>query len=106
MTSLYYTPPSDQSFEDMKKSALMVWSQYEGSPGNYYQEKVARVRDIKNIGDNFLYMFAMFDSSNQAKVVKLLQLKTKRELRERLLDGMGVDQGTNYCEMIGLYETK
>lgn len=96
---LYYTAPSDQVFEDMKKACLEVWKQYENEPGDYYESKVSQIKDIGNIKDNFMYMFAMFDSINQRKCVDLLNEQTKQELRERIIDG-GNDE--SYFLMIGL----
>jgi len=95
---LYYTAPSDESFEDMKRAAMEVWEQYKDDV-LYYDEKTGRVRDIKNIRDNFVYIFAMFDINNQQKCVRLLQPETIEDLRVRLLDGGNSPQ---YLEMIGI----
>lgn len=84
MTDLYYAAPSDEAFDEMKEKAIEIWSKY-GEP--YKSEKLARIKDIKNISDNFMYMFAMFDMDNQAAVVLKLSEPTKKALRERLVDG-------------------
>ena len=99
MTQLYYTPPEDRSFMDMQSAAMEIWGQYKNSPGDYYKEKTDRIRTLKNVGDNFMYMFAMFDMSNQRKVVEKLDDRTKYELFERLVDG-GNDEA--YIKAIGL----
>lgn len=87
MSNLYYKAPPEESFEDMKRACLSVWEQYKNSPGDYYKEKTARIPDMQNISDNFMYLFAMFDHINQRKVVQLLRKGTIEELRERLIAG-------------------
>lgn len=91
--NLYYTPPSDECFEDMKTSCLAVWSEMDDTYG-YATEKMDRVRDIKNIEDNFVYMFAMFNFKNMSKVIKTLHPKTKAALKERLIEGGDISRIT------------
>lgn len=99
MTSLYYTAPPDAAFGEMRNVCLQVWGQYRNDPGDYYESKVSRIKDIENVGDNFMYMLAMFDHINQRKAISLLSEETKRELRERMIDG-GNDE--EYLMLIGL----
>jgi hypothetical protein len=94
--SLYYTPPPKEVFDDMKQVAMQIWETY-ADP--YRTEKIDRTKDIQNISDNFMYMFAMFDMSNQHKVVRLLKPETQKELRDRVIDG-GNDE--SYLLRIGL----
>lgn len=84
---LYYTPPADIVFEEMRSAAMDVWSKYKDSPGDYYENKVSRVRDLKNVGDNFMYLFSMFDMHNQAFIVSRLSATARKDLRERMIDG-------------------
>lgn len=86
MSNLYYTAPSDEAFEDMKKACLEVWNS-KGNEGGYRDEKVSRIKDIKNVQDNFMYMFAMFDYGNQRRVVSLIEPSTIEEVRSRMLAG-------------------
>lgn len=83
---LYYTAPSDESFEDMKKCAIDLWNTYDNTYG-YVDEKVDAIKDIKNISDNFMYMFAMFDVQNQLKILLMLKDKTREELQIRMVAG-------------------
>lgn len=87
MTNLYYVPPPDNCFEDMKRACLDVWGKYKNSPGDYYKEKTARIPDMENVGDNFMYLFAMFDFPNQRQVISLLESETIEEVRKRLIAG-------------------
>lgn len=96
---LYYTAPPEAAFEEMKKACMEVWGQYKNSPGDYYEEKIARIKDIANVQDNFMYMLAMFDHINQGKVVRLLSEETKMELRDRMIAG---GNEMSYLLMIGL----
>lgn len=83
---LYYTPPSDECFENMKQCAIQVWKNYDDEYG-YATGKINRIKDISNIEDNFMYILAMFDIVNQRKMGRLLEEKTKEEARARMIDG-------------------
>lgn len=82
MAKLYYEPPSEEAFTEMQSAAMHIWHGYD-----LKHEKAARVNDMKNIGDNFMYIFAMFDMNNQRKVVSMVSEATKKEIRDRLVDG-------------------
>lgn len=90
MTRLYYTPPSDEAFQEMKDAALAVWENYKNEP-LYYAEKTTRIKDIQNVGDNFMYIFAMFDMNNQRKCADKLSPETKEAVRLRMRDGGNPD---------------
>jgi len=98
-SNLYYTAPRDEVFNEMKKACTEVWGEYADSPGGYMKGKVDRIRDIANVQDNFMYMLAMFDTGNQAKVICLLSQETKNEVKKRLIAG-GND--IYYLNLIGL----
>lgn len=98
MSKLYYTAPSDEAFEDMRKACIEVWGQYDNEFG-YVDEKTSRIKEIGNVQDNFMYMLAMFDHINQRKVVEKLSEETKQAVRERMLDG---GNEPSYLAMIGL----
>lgn len=85
MQRLYYTPPSDEIFEEVKKASIYIWSDYEDE--RYVNEKVGRIKDISNISDNMMYMVAMFDIYNQKALSKLLSKEAKIAIRERMIDG-------------------
>lgn len=84
MTQLYYTPPSDEQFNELKQKALEIWNEYDDP---YRTEKVNQIKDIQNVGDNFMYMVAMFDINNQRKLADKLSLATSQAVRERMIDG-------------------
>ena len=98
MSKLYYTPPSDKCFEELKEKAIEIWKTYDDTY-KYATGKINRIKDIKNIQDNFMYILAMFDHINQRKVISKLSNETKEAIRIRLIDG-GNDK--SYLRMIGL----
>ena len=86
MSKLYYTPPTDEQFNTLKACAITIWGGM-GSEPSYSREKIARIKDIKNVSDNFMYMVAMFDINNQQKLANLLPDDVKEAVRERMIDG-------------------
>ena len=86
MCKLYYTPPSDECFEDLKQAAIKVWNRYVDEP-NYVKEKVDMIKDVKNIKDNFMFILGMFDCHNQRRVANHLTTDTINAINERLIDG-------------------
>lgn len=80
-TELYYIAPSDEIFNDIKTNAIKIWSGYDDEFG-YASEKIDRIKDIENVDDNYMYMVAMFDDNNQAKLYALL----KPESLDRVLE--------------------
>ena len=85
MKRLYYTAPKDEQFNELKKNAIKLWKTISKEP-NYLQEKLGRI-NISNNEDNFMYIVAMFDMSNQRKLFKKLSEETKQAIRERMIDG-------------------
>jgi len=86
MERLYYIPPTDKQFNELKEKAIEIWNTYDNEFG-YVDEKVNRIKDIKNIKDNFMHMVAMFDLNNQSKLAEKLSKETRRSVRERMIDG-------------------
>lgn len=86
MTRLYYTPPTDDQFDELKARAIEIWAVM-GSETSCSEEKIGRIKHIKNIGDNFMYMVAMFDHNNQEILARTLSFETRKAVRERMIDG-------------------
>ena len=53
----------------------------------YATEKIDRIKDIANVGDNFMYMIAMFDIGNQSLLADELSREACEAIRERMIDG-------------------
>ena len=90
MTKLYYTPPTDEQFNELKEKAIEIWSSMGDEP-SYSQEKIGRIKDINNVGDNFMFMVAMFDQNNQRKLSDKLENETRVAVAERIKDGGSPD---------------
>lgn len=80
----YYIAPSDEIFEDIKQAAIAVWSSKDDTYG-YATGKIARIKDIGNVRDNYAYMVAMFDRFNQLALLHNLVRDDSRELVELLI---------------------
>jgi hypothetical protein len=72
---LYYTPPTDKIFNEIKREATKIWKTY-GNEHGYVDGKLKRI-DIGNIEDNAMYMIAMFDHQNKGKLFKALSEEAK-----------------------------
>lgn len=83
---LYYQAPADEAFEEMKRECIAEWKTHDNTYG-YVDEKVGRIKDIKNVQDNFMYMLAMFDQFGQRKIISNLTLSTQEAVRERMISG-------------------
>ena len=80
----YYTPPSQEIFDDIKQGATQIWKSYDDTYG-YATEKVTKIKDLQNVSDNYAYMVAMFDQTNQVKLLLKVQRDDTRELISRLI---------------------
>lgn len=72
----YYTAPSDEIFNEIKDKAILLWKTYDNTYG-YVDEKVDRIKTIKNFQDNAWYIVSMFDIDNQRKLLNLLETPAK-----------------------------
>ena len=86
MTKLYYQAPTDEVFEEVKEKAIEIWKTYDNTYG-YVDEKVDRIKDIKNIRDNMMFIVAMFDINNQGRLAEKLSEEARKEIRDRMIDG-------------------
>ena len=74
----YYTAPPQEIFEDIKENARKIWQSYDDTYG-YASEKIART-DIENISDNAWYIVAMFDQTNQMKLLSMVKPETMKAI--------------------------
>lgn len=94
MTDLYYTPPSEEIFDEVKAKAILLWQTYDDQFG-YATKKVDRIKDLANVSDNVMHIVAMFDTPNQRKLSQILSLEAKRAIGERIEAG-GMPRIYNY----------
>lgn len=86
MENLYYTAPSDEIFLEVLEAALEIWASYDDTHG-YATEKINRIKDLKNISDNVMYIVAMFDTPNQNRLANKLSPEARQALRDRMIAG-------------------
>lgn len=86
MERLYYTPPSDEIFEEVREKAIEVWESLGAHP-SYLEEKVGRIKEIGNVKDNVMYVVSMFDHHNQGNLALRLSPEAREALRERMEEG-------------------
>lgn len=86
-TKLYYTAPSDEIFEEVKKRAIEIWKERakeETWDENYLKEKLDRIKDLKNIRDNMMYIIAMFHTLIQNYLISTVSLDAQLAILNRL----------------------
>ncbi|MGR3310956.1 MAG: hypothetical protein ACUZ77_09290 [Candidatus Brocadiales bacterium] len=86
MKRLYYAPPEEDVFNELKSSAIELWSAI-GRNAGYIKDKVTQIQRMQNIGDNFMYIVAIFDDGNREKLAGMLSSDTRKAVRERMIDG-------------------
>ena len=65
---------------------MEIWDTYDNTYG-YVDEKVNRIKDIKNISDNVMSIVGMFDISNQSILANKLSEESRKAIRDRMIDG-------------------
>jgi hypothetical protein len=80
---LYYTAPSDDIFQEIQKAAIKIWRTYDDTHG-YATEKIDTVKGLENVRDNWMYIVAMFDASNQVKLLTSVRRKTAQLIMEAI----------------------
>lgn len=86
MDRIYYVPPADHIFNEVKEKAKEIWNTYDNSFG-YVTEKISRLEKVENIKDNMMHIVAMFDTFNQKRLSLILSNEACYEIRIRMLDG-------------------
>ena len=89
MTRLYYTAPSDEVFDEVKKASIALWTErYPEATSPYYaKEKCDEIEPLQNIQDNVMSIVARFDSENMRFLAEKLSLEARAAIRERMIDG-------------------
>lgn len=80
--NIYYTPPPEKIFQEMKQISILLWSQYDDTYG-YKSNKINRIKDLENIKDNFMYILSMFDLYNQNVIWHCASIQLKGEIQKR-----------------------
>jgi len=75
--------PSQEIFDDMKETAIQIWSSYDDTYG-YASEKIERVNNLDNIQDNAMVFYRMFDTQNQT----IFFFKSSPEVRDYIKNNL------------------
>lgn len=86
---LYYTAPSDEIFNEVKKASMDLWTEKypEATSPFYAKEKVSEIEPLQNIQDNVMSIVARFDSKNQRNLAEKLSPEASRAIGDRMIDG-------------------
>lgn len=95
MTDLYYKPPTDEIFEEVRQKAIKIWKTYDDTYG-YATEKIDQIKDIGNVGDNLMYIVSMFDDNNQKILAGQISSEAKKAIGDRIIDGGTPDFYNNF----------
>jgi hypothetical protein len=87
--NLYYFPPPDEQFDELKAAAIELWKKVDtdNDKYGYATDKINRIKDLENVGGNFMTIVAMFDWHNQNKLALKLSPETRSSVRERMIAG-------------------
>lgn len=83
--TLWHEEPPIDVFVDMQENAIKIWETYDDTYG-YASEKIARVAALTTNKRDYMLMWNMFDTTNQAKFRQALSKET-REYLARVLNG-------------------
>lgn len=83
---LYYEPPTDDQFNEVKQKAIEIWQTYDDTH-LYATEKINRIKDLPNIADNFMVIVAMFDNQNQGKLRRSISDEARQAICDRIRAG-------------------
>lgn len=97
MSKLYYTPPTQEQFDEVKAKCIEIWKAYDDTY-LYATEKINKIKDLTNVGDNFMYMVAMFDNQNQGKLRRSISDGTRQAIYDRIKSGGMPDQFNMFRE--------
>lgn len=86
---LYYTAPPDPVFEEVKIAAMDLWKivDTDNDKYGYATEKIHRIKNLPNTGDNMMYIVGMFDSGNQHVLSRMISHYANKSIRDRMLSG-------------------
>ena len=89
MINLYYRPPHEHIFNEVKRKCIEVWKEKikTGSYPDYISGKVERIKQLDNVEDNMMSMIAMFSPDNMILLAQKLSLESREAIYNRLIDG-------------------
>lgn len=91
---LFYKPPKDECFEELKSLCIRFWECFpefhmwderqEELEREYVQSKISRIKNLENIGNNFIFMVQMIHPFSRIRIAQALSFETRNEISMRL----------------------
>ena len=69
-------------FNDIKKNSIEIWKTYDNTYG-YVDEKLKQIESYNDEYDSPMFIYNMFDFTNQIRLKSLLTTETKDWLEEQ-----------------------
>jgi hypothetical protein len=92
--NLFYTPPKDECFEELKLLCIRFWEVFPEDvllneqqyklECEYAQSKINQIKNLENKGSNFVSMVQMIHQNSREIISKFLSLETRNEISMRL----------------------
>ena len=79
---LFYTPPKDECFEELRTICIRFWRSFDEV--EYVEEKINRIKNLTNNGADFVMMVQMIHPVSRQVIAKLLSLETRNEISMRM----------------------
>jgi len=93
---LFYKPPKDKYFEELKSLCIRFWEVFPEDTfydnkrlkleKEYANEKIEQIRNLKNESCNFVSMVQMIHQNYRYILSNLLSLETRNEISMRLYE--------------------
>ena len=85
-SKLYYTPPKDKSFDELRHICTRYWKCFDDSHG-YATNKIHHINNLKNIGGNFIEMVKMIHPVARIVIAEQLSIDCRNDISIRLESG-------------------
>lgn len=82
METLFYKPPSDEHFEEVRQFSIRMRQE-----SKFNQDKIDFLNSLDNVGSNFIMMVQKLDMVNQARLAHEISNECSVAIYERLISG-------------------
>lgn len=89
MSKLWYTPPTDKQFKELRDVVVQVFlmRELDDNSHGYVSEKIKTIKGLTNSGSDFMYLAQMLHPNTRKLITNALSDETRTAIRERMLDG-------------------
>jgi hypothetical protein len=103
-TMIYYKPPGQKYFDDLKSACIRYFKTFDNDFG-YVDEKIKTLESLENVGGNFMSMVKMIHPLAWEVLAELVTLETRVHISARLEDG-GHNLETDFFNIWGKNKAK